>query len=269
MSFRKLLNIDANAKTVKGQKLNYITAVMYLAPFKSAGLNVCPMAEIAGCAAGCLNTAGRGGIAKDRARFNPHGIELPDNAIQRARIARTRLWADDRPEFMRRLYQEIRAFLRKAERMGMTPCIRLNGTSDIQWERVPFPVSDNKRGIHMVYTNVMAAFPNVQFYDYTKIPKRFTRELPSNYHLTLSWSEASHRYMQECINVAIPHRANVVKVLRTQADKDRAMAAPHTSPVVDGDEHDLRFLDPDGAMIYLKAKGSARHDDSGFVVDYS
>jgi hypothetical protein len=266
---RKLLNIDANAKTVKGQKQGFLTAVLYLAPWKASGINVCPMAELAGCHAGCLNTAGRGGIAKDSATFSTPAGDLPDNAIQRARIARTQLYANDRPEFMRRLYQEIRAFLRKAERMGLTPAIRLNGTSDIQWERTPFPVSDNKRGIHMVYTNVMAAFPDVQFYDYTKIPKRFTRELPSNYHLTLSWSGASHRYMQACIDVAIPYRANVVKVMRTQADKDAAMAEVHTSPVVDGDEHDLRFLDPDGAMIYLKAKGSARKDDSGFVIDHN
>ena len=184
---RKLLNIDANAKTVKGQKVGWMTAVLYLAPYKASGFNVCPMAEQAGCHVGCLNTAGRGGISKGSKRFKTPAGMLPDNLIQRARIARTRLYVDDRHEFMRRLYQEIRAFLRKAERAGMQPAIRLNGTSDLQWEKIPFPVSDNKRGIHMVYTNVMSAFPDVQFYDYTKIYKRFEREQPSNYHLSLSY----------------------------------------------------------------------------------
>ena len=99
----KLLNIDANAKTVKGQKRGYMTAVLYLAPFKSAGVNVCPMAELAGCWRGCLNTAGRGGISKGSAKMNPHGIELPDNAIQNARIKRTRFYADDRDAFMLQL----------------------------------------------------------------------------------------------------------------------------------------------------------------------
>ncbi len=259
---RKLLNIDANAKTVKGQKVGFMTAVLYLAPWLASGFNVCPMAELAGCHAGCLNTAGRGGISKGSKRFRTPAGMLPDNAIQRARIDRTRLFVDDRPEFFRRLYQEIRAFIRKAERAGLTPVIRLNGTSDILWEKTPMPVSDNKRGIHMVYTSVMAAFPEIQFYDYTKIAKRFEREMPANYYLCLSYSEASPVYKARCIKA---HKAGASLVVVTRSAESKRVHVEMGG--TDGDANDLRFLDPPGAMVYLKAKGLARHDRSGFVID--
>lgn len=262
-TFKKLLNIDANPKTVKGQKQGYITAVLYLAPWKASGFNVCPMAETAGCYAGCLNTAGHGGISKGGKKMRTPAGMLPANQIQRARIARTRLFVDDRVEFFRLLYQEIRAFLRKAERMGMTPVIRLNGTSDIMWERIPFPVDDRKRGIHMYYTNVMSAFPQVQFYDYTKIAKRFEKPQPPNYHLSLSYSQANRKYANACKRARDEHGASLVVVVRDAATRDMHIKLGG----VDGDAHDLRFLDPDRSMVYLKAKGAARKDTSGFVID--
>lgn len=262
-TFKKLLNIDANPKTVKGQKLNFMTAVMYLAPYKASGFNVCPMAEQAGCYAGCLNTAGHGGISKGGKKMRTPAGMLPANQIQRARIARTRLFVDDRVEFFRRLYQEIHAFLRKAERAGMTPVIRLNGTSDIQWEKIAFPVDDRTRGIHMYYTNVMAAFPEIQFYDYTKIYKRFERPQPANYHLSLSYSLASQRYAAACTRTHEQHGASLICVMRNAAAKQFHIDLGG----IDGDEHDLRFLDPAGSMVYLKAKGLARNDRSGFVID--
>jgi len=124
-----LLNIDANAKTVKGQAQGYMTAVLYLAPADVSGFNVCPMAELAGCIAGCLNTAGRGGMAPGKALMAPHGRIVPDNAIQRARIARTRLYFQDRPAFLAQLVKEISAFITKAERAGLLTAIRLTGIS--------------------------------------------------------------------------------------------------------------------------------------------
>ena len=258
----KLLNIDANPKTVKGQKVGYMTAILYLAPFKSAGINICPMAELAGCWKGCLNTAGHGGMAKGNARFTPYTIELPDNAIQHCRIKRTRLWADDRDAFMVKLVKEINAFRRKAARKGLTPVVRLNGTSDIQWERI------RGLGIDGTWT-IFDQFPTLQFYDYTKIAKRLYQKLPSNYYLALSYSEASPRYAQMCRDA---HRDTGCSLIMVYRNKD-AIANARTFfeeahvPVVDGDENDLRFLDPAGAMVTLKAKGLARKDQSGFVLD--
>ncbi|MDJ0764836.1 MAG: hypothetical protein QNJ97_17780 [Myxococcota bacterium] len=268
----KLLNIDANPKTVKGQKQGYMTAVLYLAPFTAAGINVCPMAELAGCVAACLNTAGRGGIAKGGATFAPHGTELPDNAVQRARVARTRLYAEYRDAFMRQLERELHAFVRKAARAGLVPAARLNGTSDIVWERVPV---DSSHPDPRVAATIFDLFPDVQFYDYTKLPKRFARPLPANYHLSLSYSEASKRYAALCFAAAREHDAPLAMVTRKgyTADCTLPWAAGETMRqrgechVVDGDAHDLRFLDPPGAVVILRAKGRARKDTTGFVID--
>ena len=260
----KLLNIDANAKTIKGQKRGFMTAVMYLAPFKSAGVNVCPMAELAGCWKGCLNTAGRGGISKGSATMNPHGIELPDNAVQNARIKRTRLWADEPDSFWIQLEKEIRAFIKKAERAGLTPCVRLNGTSDIQWER--FTPYYPGGFAHTIFE----MFPDVQFYDYTKIGKRFKTPLPDNYHLTLSFSAASARYAQMCFDTIKASACNVAVVVRNKAEKQTMLdnGTWMGYETTDGDLSDLRFTDKGQRLaVLLTAKGRARNDDSGFVID--
>lgn len=246
----KLLNIDANAKTVKGQSRGYMTAVLYLSPWKSAGVNVCPMAELAGCHAGCLNTAGRGGISPGSVRFNPFGIELPDNSIQRARIARTRFFVENREGFMGQLVDEIEAFKRKAERLGLVPVVRLNGTSDIRWESVPVGPAPN----------VFAVFKGIQFYDYTKIHNRRIEGI-KNYYLAISYSAASPRYAESAIKAAAEQGRNLVVVFGGEQPESFL-----GRPVVNGDESDLRFLDPVGVVVGLKAKGSARKDSSGFVV---
>jgi hypothetical protein len=230
-----------NPKIEKGYKLGYMTAVLHLAPYTAAGVNVCPMAELAGCISACLNTAGRGGIAAGRATFTaPGGQTLPDNHIQRARIARTRFYLNDRAAFMAQLETEIAAVVRKANKLGLIPAVRLNGTSDIRWEN----------------SGIMAEFPDVQFYDYTKIPNR--RNLPANYHLTWSYSaRPGYAKYAERVDPAMP----IAVVFRGKL--------PETflgRPVIDGDDTDLRFLDPAGCVVGLKAKGAAKRDQSGFVV---
>lgn len=261
----KLLNIDRNAKTVKGQKLGFMTAILYLAPYLSSGRNVCPMAELASCHEGCLNTAGRGGIAKRGDIIVTDGGDLPNNSVQRARLARTELYWNDRPAFMLQLIDELERFVRKATRKGLVPVVRLNGTSDIEWEL----------GSHLVNTgrteqNIFEVFPEVQFYDYTKLPKRMSRKLPANYRLTLSYSGASKRYASMVRKTWRETGCSVVFVMRSAAVRDAIIARVEKIrhfPAVDGDAHDLRFLDPQGARVYLKAKGRARSDTSGFVLD--
>ena len=131
----KLLTLG-NTKTVKGETLGYQTYIMHLAPSTLSGYNTCPMAS-AGCAAACLNTAGRG-------RFT---------ATQEARVKKTRWFFDNRDDFMSQLIKDINAAIRKAAREGMTPVFRLNGTSDIRWETV---AAGGAR-------NIMELFPTVQF----------------------------------------------------------------------------------------------------------
>lgn len=228
---QKILGIDTNAKTVKGQKRGYLTGICYLAPSDESGvMNTCPNAS-AGCRKACLFTAGRGAMSNVR---NP-------------RVAKTVDFFQNREAWLSRLSKEIGALVRKAEKDGKTPCVRLNGTSDIAWEE----------------TGIMGLFPTVQFYDYTKSWKRALAfaggELPANYHLTFSRSESNENRVQEVLSAGT---VNVAVVFRN--------ALPSTfygRPVVNGDESDLRFLDPAGVVVGLVDKGKAKKDSTGFVVE--
>ncbi|NDC89281.1 MAG: hypothetical protein EB075_10840 [Bacteroidetes bacterium] len=272
----KLLTIDANPKTVKGNAQGYMTAILHLAPANASGYQVCAMAEMAQCKDPCLNVSGHGAIAKGGATFSTPAGDLPDNAVQKARIRRTRFFFEDREGFMRQLHKEISAFVRSAARKGLTPTVRLNGTSDIAWERVAlprdlFPIAQGWGfdGIQLDtakpdYPSIFNAFPDVQFYDYTKHPKRALQAMPANYHLSLSYSGASQRFADLTLS-AHAKGAPLVVVVRDNALKAQLLdLAPHA---IDGDETDLRFLDAPGSLVVLYAKGKAKKDDSGFVVD--
>lgn len=248
----KLLTIG-NQKTLKGEGRGYLTGVLHLAPFTLSGVNVCPMAELAGCVRACLNTAGRGGIAKG-------GMVTVDtlrdgsrtNNVQGARLRRTRWYLTDRDAFMAELCRDIARLVRKADKAGMTACVRLNGTSDIRWEDVPAGR----------LPNVFAAFPSVQFYDYTKIPNRRRALDVVNYHMTFSYS---HR--PEFAGIVDKARACYGDRVNYAAVFKRALPATFLDrPVISGDETDLRFLDAAGVVVGLTAKGNAKRDASGFVV---
>jgi len=223
----KLLGIDTNAKTVKGEKLGYMTGILYLAPADLSGYEVCAMRS-AGCTKACLYTAGRGAFGN----------------VQAARIAKTKMYFEEREKFMLLIAKEIAALIRKAEKANMIPVIRLNGTSDIPWERVP--VGE--------YPNIMAMFPDVQFYDYTKRANR--KDLPANYHLTFSLAEDNDVNAEKALAFGL----NVAVVFRKELPSEYMGA-----PVVNGDETDLRFLDGRGVVVGLKAKGRAKKDTTGFV----
>ncbi len=247
----KLLTAS-NPKTLKGNAQGYWTFVLHLAPAKLSGFNVCPMAT-EGCKAACLNTAGRGGImggfgiltAADVAK----GIQ---NTIQKARIRKTKLFFEDRETFMVLLAADIRKAIRIAEAAGFEPVFRLNGTSDIRWETIPA----------IGHANIMAAFGHVQFYDYTKIANR--KNVPTNYALTFSLADGNDQQAQS----ALANGLNVAAVFRNRNVVESYMATSFMGhPVCDGDESDLRFLDPKGHVVALYAKGNARKDTSGFVRD--
>lgn len=244
----KLIASGNNAKTVKGDDV-YVTAIMYLAPFTSSGLgNVCAMAATAKCAEGCLNTAGRGAM----------------NAVQRGRLRKTKLYMQHRETFLAQLVEDLYRFERWCAVKGVKPAVRLNGTSDIMWEK-GHPVY--REGIR--FANVFDAFPFIQFYDYTKIYTRVDKVLPSNYSLTLSYSGANPDYSREVLNRLYEAKANVAVVYRSRARVEEELRDSHH--VIDGDVTDMRFLDPEplhiGRVVALYAKGKAKHDTSGFVVD--
>lgn len=223
----KLLTIE-NAKTVKGESLGYLTGILYLAPHKESGHNVCPFAS-RGCIQGCLDDAGRAAIF-------PH--------IHEARIRKTLWLKNDRRAFLDQLRRDIGALARRAHREGLRPAVRINGTSDLA-----------------ELADMMAReFPAIQFYDYTKIPKPYLR-VRKNYHLTFSLSENNISHAID----ALKHGVNVAAVFFVA----RSAELPDTfldAPVIDGDEHDLRFLNGyRGSIIGLRAKGPAKKDTFGFV----
>ena len=235
----KLLS-TANPKIQKGSKLGYLSFILHLAPADLSGKEVCPK-RTAGCTAACLNTAGRGGMFKKGENTN---------VIQKARIRKTILFFTDRRQFMIDLFDDIRKAIKQSEKLGLTPVFRLNGTSDIAWEK--YTLNDQ---------TVFEAFPDVQFYDYTKIPNRDVSRIP-NYYLTFSGS-ARPEYAK-FIERAIAHYGTQTNI--AFSFKGKAPATFMGRDVVDGDESDLRFLDRAGVIVALKAKGRARTSNSGFSV---
>jgi hypothetical protein len=226
-----------NPKTVKGEKAGYMTFIMHLAPADRSGHEVCQW-RTRGCTALCLNTAGRGGIRYANGRVNP---------IQEARTRRTRLFFADRSAFMALLVSEIERACAYARSRDLTPVFRLNGTSDIVWESLPL----SRQGVN--YAHVFAAFPDVQFYDYTKAPYSARAHDIPNYHLTFSYAETLANQLQAREWYARGHNVSVVFGVR------KAEALPRSfrgAPVFDADGSDLRFLDPRG-IAGLHAKGNA------------
>jgi hypothetical protein len=234
----KLLGVGTNAKTIKGDGDEYLTAILYMTPYKvmvdGKLFNSCSMAAMASCIDGCLYTAGRGAF----------------NNVQTARQRKAEWFYRDRDSFMAQLVIDVAKFAIYCRKRDIQPCIRLNGTTDIRWELI---LIDGK--------NIFERFPDVQWYDYTKIPNRKVSHL-DNYHLTWSYSAANPKYEQYFDDV-IRNGMSVAVVFR----KPINLKTWRGYKVVDGDKDDLRFLDPKQSIVALYAKGRAKKDQSGFVVD--
>jgi hypothetical protein len=224
----KLLS-TANPKIQKGTKLGYLSFILHLAPADLSGKETCPK-RTAGCTAACLNTAGRGGMFKRGENTN---------MIQKARIRKTKYFFEARDYFMQDLYADIQKAIKFAAKQGLTPVFRLNGTSDLSWEK--YTINDK---------NIFELFPQVQFYDYTKVLGRKVSQY-KNYHLTFSRADGNAADVPK----AVAQGMNVAVVY------DRIPEG-----VFSADETDLRFLDPKVGIIGLKAKGRAKKDTTGFVI---
>jgi len=236
MNTMKLLT-TSNPKIQKGTKRGWFTTIQHFAPSKLSGVNVCPDATPE-CIRFCLNKAGRGGIFKSGEKTN---------IIQEARKARTRMFNNDFQNYKPQLLKEITAHVKRATKLGLKPCVRLNGTSDLSWEDGFAPL--------------FWRFEDVQFYDYTKSFDRMMRFLKGpwptkNYHLTFSRSELND---DEC-NKVLDAGGSVAVVF------DDVPATFRGRAVYPGDDDDLRFLDPKGSWIGLKAKGKLARQESSFKV---
>jgi hypothetical protein len=243
----QLFSISTNAKTIKGEKLGYLTGVLYLAPAMLSGYQVCPMAATANCEAACLNKAGLGGVY---------------TSIQKARIAKTKRFFEDRDNFMRDIVKSIRGLIKLAKKPRRVKgrfakrfqvLVRLNGTSDIRWELIPVTIDG------ITYANIMLAFPTIQFYDYTKIANR--KGIPSNYDLTFSYSG---------VKAYLPQVAKAQKALMRIAvvfrHEKNIPATFLNMECIGGDNSDVRHIEKQNVVVALYAKGPAKHDTTGFVV---
>lgn len=252
---RLLTQPGSNPKTAKGVERGWWTAILHLAPARTAGKEVCPH-RTPGCTAACLFTAGRGRM----------------NSTRAARIARTKRFLTEREMFMLDLVREINAHRASALRRGLVPAVRLNGTSDIRWEKISPNVGSP--------TNLMELFPDVQFYDYTKWPydKRPDSSLPDNYALTFSRGETERSDNEALYNLC--QGRNVAVVFDTKPGEPLPTRWQGWK-VIDGDEHDIRVGEADMAVamdadtpasvllpvvVGLRAKGAARQDLTGFTI---
>ena len=230
LTYRPILGISST-KTIKGQKIGYLTAICYLVP----DAKLCPFAIQAGCFDGCLNTAGRGAF----------------NSTQRARAAKTAFFYENQRAFMLTMCADIWSHMRKAEKLGLIPLVRPNGTSDIAFENIQI---DGK--------TIFQIFPTVQFYDYTKHPSRnLAGKTAGNYDLTYSFSAITPK------TISIKGLTNTANQRTAVVFQNRA-DIPETFrgwQVIDGDDTDVRHIEPAGVVVALYAKGKAKKEQNGFV----
>ena len=213
--------VATSSKIKKGLKYDEMTYIIYLAPAKMSGYEVCPMRS-AECTAACLNESGH------------NKIDIHENKINKSRITKTKLFFEHREFFMHWLVDEINAASLKAQRAGMTFSVRLNGTSDLSPEI--FKLNGK---------NILEIFPSVQFYDYTKVFNRIrlTSKYP-NYDLTFSYSGENMADTMAALENGV--RAAIVfeEVPETYLGRT----------VIDGDEYDMRYVDSTDVIVGLKYK---------------
>ena len=222
--------ISSSAKIVKNEKvLGIKTYCLYLMPSDFSGRNVCPSASVE-CRLGCLNLSGRNKMAKSR------------NTIQDARYKKTNFFFEHNEKFMELLVLELHAAKREAEKSGYEFAVRLNGTSDIDWTKQ----------YHNGQT-VFEIFPNVQFYDYTKVANRFTN-VPANYHLTFSHT-GTHSNVQKCKEL-LAQGHNIAVVFNIAKGNDLPLNL-WGGKVIDADVTDYRPADGNGVIAGLRWKNIA------------
>jgi hypothetical protein len=225
--------IGTSLKVLKNEKEDALTGIIYLAPSSESvsygGHNICPWAS-KGCANACL------GIRSARLRMT---------SGRNSKAWKTLLFVYRRDIFKSFLINEIRNLVVRAGKKNMKPSMRLNGTSDILFEAIA--------------PELFSMFPEVQFYDYTKIENRFYAKLPQNYYLTFSRSENNEdsckRILAKGFNVSVVFE-----------DLQKALKIGHSGyKVINGDLTDFRPSDEKGVIVGLSIKGNAK-DDSGFIV---
>lgn len=239
--------LGTSSKIAKSGSVDVLGTVLYMMPAMMSGREACA-GRSEGCSAACL--------AEGTGRMSM-------TSSQRARRRRHASFYADRGRFLADLHREIERHLLRAQRAGKIPAVRLNGTTDLPWHRMPYVSHDGHK-----YARLHDAFPHVRFYDYTKHALGSMRRgagIPPNLHLTFSVSEREDADALASEYLSAGFGAAVVMAIRKHEHPARWALGGIIAPVVDGDAHDARFLDIPGAVVALAAKGRAIGDASGFV----
>ena len=254
--YNQLLSINSDSKTSKGTKKGYLTGILYLSPSKKSGVDFCASSS-KGCENGCLDEAGRGAF----------------NSVQLARYNKSQYFLKDRSNFMLDLIESIIRLQKKAHNKNLVPVVRLNGTSDLIWESIRINLSELMKRKYIINNidfvkgfninkrlNIFELFSNITFYDYTKHPIEWRSKALklNNYSLTFSRCEDNENkalsYLINGFNSAFVFKNSIPKKYKG-------------FKVINGDETDLRFLDEKNVIVGLVAKGKAKNDKSGFVIN--
>ena len=229
---KKLLDTakqSGNTKVAKtGNKKNALGDVRMASLSMHPDHIICPGSKAAGCMDGCLKCAGLAAVYK---------------SINLARQARTDYWHANQTGFLDQLRRELGNFQKLCDKQNVQGVVRLNVLSDIAWEQHDIP----------------QAFPSLFFYDYTKRAARLGKT-PDNYRLMFSYS-ARHQYRKQVLQ-AICHDVPIAAVFKNGMP-DEFLGRE----VIDGDQSDLWNVHAGRVVVGLKAKGPAKHNTNGFVVD--
>lgn len=218
---------DGDSNT-KTAKNKRDTLILYLAPLNQNSYGVNMCPKASvGCAASCLFTAGRGAFS----------------TVADARRRKTDALLRDRKAFLHDVAMQINRRAANVKQLA----VRLNGTSDVK-------LVEQMTGLYDIASNVV-------FYDYTKIRQKAGRRvLPSGHRYTVAFSRSESNELEA---IEVLRSGGIAAVVFKELPKTW-----NGFRVVDGDERDDLMLDVRGAVVLgLKAKGQARRDKSGFVVE--
>lgn len=217
--------VNNSTKHEKAYKYNEMVYTIYLSPAKMSGYEVCPK-RTDECTLLCLNESGH------------NRMDVKVNKINKSRIKKTKMFFENREFFVRWVIDEIKVGMRKAKEQGFEFSVRLNNTSDLSPEL--FYINDNG-----VKKNLLQLFPDVQFYDYTKVPNRMRlKQKYDNYDLTFSFDGSN---MEECFKM-LDNEIRVAMVF------DKVPETYKGKEVIDGDKYDMRYRDDKDVIVGLKFK---------------
>ena len=259
LRFKQFFSVDS-PKAIKAKKYRYLNAINYMSPHQAGGVgNLCSHAS-PGCINLCLGLySGQASIVSAATNHT--------NSTRDSRKRKAQYFMRERHAYMSEMLIHIARLCRLACTKRLKLCVRPNGSTDIAYEGIRVMVTPElaarlskisghkvTAGLHTIFS----AFPRVQFVDYTKNHHRFKRALPANYDLTFSLSELN---LEHALSV-LAKNVNVA-VVSSWPQPVRW----HGFKTINGDEHDLRHLDPKGVAVWLSPKGSkAKRDASGFVL---